>query len=120
MCIHKLNDCLSFVRLCESSDRKKRDFYEKRNDTEESSTSFELDTDLSQDKFPEYKLFSETDPSNLLMVINDTITKEIKKGDDDIKLSKKQIKQQCSTCGKVMSSRCGFNLKRTAYNRQRI
>lgn len=106
MCVGKLNDCIHFVRLCESSDKKQRDLFEKCNKTQKSSTAIELDMDLSQDKFPEYNLFTETDLSNILLVKNGTLTAKITKNDDDLKISKKQVKQQCSTCGKVMSSRC--------------
>lgn len=102
MCVNKLNDCISFVRLCESSDRKHREMLEKG--SENDSLASELEMELCQDKFPECKLFTETDPSNVFLAMNETNSEETM-DDDEMKMSKKQVKQQCSTCGKVMSSR---------------
>lgn len=101
MCVNKLNDCISFVRLCESSDGKQREML--RNSEMEETETIETDMDLSQDKFPECKLF-ETDSSHVFMGLNEN-NEEIKPSEEDLKDMKRKEKQQCSTCGKVMSSR---------------
>lgn len=107
MCVNKLNECISFVRLCEKSDRKYREILEKCSENEETTT--EANMDLSQNMFPECKRVTETDSSNVFMDINKINTKE---HDNDLKTSKKKEKQQCSTCGKLMSCRYdNFSLK---------
>lgn len=100
MCVNKLNECISFVRLCEKSDRKYREILEKCSENE--GTTTEADMDLSQDMFPECKRVTETYSSNVFIDINKINTKE---HDNDLKTSKKKEKQQCSTCGKLMSCR---------------
>ncbi|KOB65011.1 putative zinc finger protein 45-like protein, partial [Operophtera brumata] len=112
LCVNKLDDCINFIRLCESSDRKHRKILEKCSENEESPTSpttTEVHVDLSQDKFLECKSITESNTSNVFMGANKMNNKDSNQQNTDLKTSKKKEKQQCSTCGKFMS--CRFRLK---------
>ncbi|CAH0590467.1 unnamed protein product [Chrysodeixis includens] len=115
-CVQKLDECLEFIELCQTSDTKLRTllinkvdsksiFDNELEDEESSSPKSEADKMLFIDESVDH---STIDQTHLL----DDLTEKEKWGEDikSIKLSdKKTRKQQCFTCGKVMSSR--FRLK---------
>lgn len=111
-CVQKLDECIEFIDLCKSSDIKLRTlllgkdskllFDNILDDEEPSSPKSEADKMLFIDESIDHSTIEQT---NLL---DDLKKKE--KWDEDVKNNikingKKTRKQQCFTCGKVMSSR---------------
>ncbi|KAJ8717707.1 hypothetical protein PYW07_005637 [Mythimna separata] len=126
-CVQKLDDCIEFIELCESSEGKLRALLENTcsedklmminthidnenflSDNDPSlSPKSEADKVLFIDESIDHSIMDHTTLTDELME-NETMI-ETKKEIDSKSINKKTQKQQCFTCGKVMSSR--FRLK---------
>ncbi|XP_037295095.1 putative zinc finger protein 735 isoform X2 [Manduca sexta] len=102
-CIQKLDNCIEFIQLCERSDSELR---LQKDEEEINKTSAQVNTKhVSNSLSPK----SETEKclildENVSAIQNENIMQF--EGDQKLKIqNKKGQKQQCSTCGKVMSSR---------------
>lgn len=121
-CVQKLDECLQFVQLCESTDMKLRSLFVKQLNSEKLDTidnnsilaigkfSFEHEDSTSPSDSEKTLLIDES-VDHSINVANNLKCKEVKvpRNDNQNIHSQKTRKQQCFTCGKVMSSR--FRLK---------
>ncbi|XP_059059057.1 zinc finger protein 329-like [Achroia grisella] len=125
-CIKILDECLQFVELCETSDLKLRSLLNiQNNDQEKCSNSLESlkYESLNETSHANYTIKSDDGGDVLLMgnnithgsdgsrIIKPEVSPEININKENLNIvdGKKAQKQQCFTCGKVMSSR--FRLK---------
>ncbi|KAL4704236.1 hypothetical protein ACJJTC_016254 [Scirpophaga incertulas] len=103
-CLARLNDCIDFINLCKTTDSKLRSALE----ANKVENSFLMKIELATSNI------STSNQNNIIMKLQETEDNKSEIKNESSKPTKrdsgnKKEKPQCSTCGKVMSSR--FRLK---------
>lgn len=108
-CIRTLEKCLQFIKLCEDSDLELRKLIKlEDNNAEKHSFTYETDMKIKSD---EYMDLSSVEAEIGEEPISEQFKADVQVNNKEFEESletangKKTQKQQCFTCGKVMSSR---------------
>ncbi|XP_073953981.1 uncharacterized protein isoform X2 [Choristoneura fumiferana] len=109
-CVRKLDDCSDFVKQCESSDLYLRGFI-KNKDKHANDITIKKYSDIKDEPDGDTDLFE--DISEETSILHEIVLKTENTAKPDVHIKnrkpKKAQKEQCSTCGKVLSSK--FRLK---------
>lgn len=106
-CVRKLDDCSDFVKQCESSDLYLRGIIAKNVNKQINIITIKKDSDTKDDLDEVTDIFD--DVSAETSVLHDIVPKTENTAKPDLHIksrkSRKAQKEQCSTCGKVLSSK---------------
>ncbi|KAI8420317.1 hypothetical protein MSG28_008845 [Choristoneura fumiferana] len=105
-CVRKLDDCSDFVKQCESSDLYLRGFI-KNKDKHANDITIKKYSDIKDEPDGDTDLFE--DISEETSILHEIVLKTENTAKPDVHIKnrkpKKAQKEQCSTCGKVLSSK---------------